>query len=239
MRNCYKTILRGCKVFPWKKRCFRKRFLVVVCNVMSSVSEIPVMTFAVAVLDQLTAYHDLIHELKQYQNQRAIIFGRHNVTRKTSVNGNEFDWGPPRCSGWEPCEEGLRELGWFSSSPQCPWGGHQGDGARLFAAVPGGKMRDNEHKLKKRDIQTGYKENLCSHEDREALEQAAWQGQTISILEAFQAPTGYSPEQASLTSESTLLWAGGWARDLLRPLPAWIFHDPVICTLIRAGYSRF
>lgn len=40
---------------------------VVACNVMSSASEIPVMTFAVAVPDQQTTYNGLIHEGQQYQ----------------------------------------------------------------------------------------------------------------------------------------------------------------------------
>lgn len=56
-------------------------------------------------------------------------------------------------------------------------------------------MSDNKHKMKKREIQAGYKENLSPHEDGRALEQVAWRGRSISILEAFQAPTGYSPEQ--------------------------------------------
>lgn len=57
---------------------------------MSSASEIPVMTLTVAVLDQPAGYNGLIHELKQDENQRAIIFGRQNVTRKTSVIWSEF-----------------------------------------------------------------------------------------------------------------------------------------------------
>ena len=57
---------------------------------MSSASEIPVMTLTVAVLDQPTAYNGLIHELKQDENQRAIIFGRQNVTGKASVIWSEF-----------------------------------------------------------------------------------------------------------------------------------------------------
>lgn len=57
---------------------------------MSSASEIPVMTLTVAVLDQPTAYNGLIHELKQDENQRAIILGRQNVTAKASVIWSEF-----------------------------------------------------------------------------------------------------------------------------------------------------
>jgi len=104
------------RLFFSGKKSFRKKFQVVLRNVMSSVSEIPSMTFAVAVLHQPTAYNGLIHEQKQCQNQRAIIFGRQNVTRKASVNGSEFSCRPPRCSGREhlPCEEGLRDPGWFS-----------------------------------------------------------------------------------------------------------------------------
>jgi len=38
----------------------------------------------------------------------------------------------------------------------------------------------------------------------------------------FQGKEGQSPEQPSLTSKLTLLWAVDWTRDLLRSLPTWI-----------------
>lgn len=53
---------------------FQKKVQGVLCNVMSSASEILVMTFAV--LDQQTTYNGLVHEGQQYQNPRAITFGR-------------------------------------------------------------------------------------------------------------------------------------------------------------------
>lgn len=73
------------------------------------------------------------------------------------------------------CEERLRELGKFRLEKRQLCGnltaafqylqrGHQGDGARLFAVLHGGRMRDNEYKLK-REIQNGCKEKLSHPED--------------------------------------------------------------------------
>lgn len=85
MKNCYE---KGC--FALEKKVFQKKVQVFLCNVMSSASESPVMTFAVAVLDQQTTYNGLTHKGQQYQNQRAIIFGRQSVPRKASMNRREF-----------------------------------------------------------------------------------------------------------------------------------------------------
>lgn len=82
-----------------KKKCVRKNFQVVLCNIMSSASEIPVMTFAVAVLDQQTTYNGLIHEGQQDQNPRVTIFGRHPKEGINEQKGVQLR--APRCSGWE------------------------------------------------------------------------------------------------------------------------------------------
>jgi len=42
----------------------------------------------------------------------------------------------------------------------------------------------------------------------------------VSICGDFQDHTAQGPEQHGLTSQLSLLWAGGCARDLLRFLPA-------------------
>ena len=45
-----------------------------------------------------------------------------------------------------------------NSSPQYLQGGQQGDGARSFTVVCGGKTRGGGLKLKKGEVQSGYKE---------------------------------------------------------------------------------
>lgn len=168
-------------------------------------------------LDQPTAYNGLIHELKQYQNQKAIIFGRQNVTRKASINRSEFSWGPPRCSRWEQLP---RELGWFClekrellrGEPRAAPSAHEEvieetePGSSQLCLVGGW---DSKNKMEKREIQVGYKEDLCPHEDSWALEQVAQQGQTVSILEVFQAPWVCTPGYPLGTTLSNLsdLWA--------------------------------
>ena len=55
------------------------------------------------------------------------------------------------------CEEGLRELDLVILKKRILWGrpnsslpGHMRESVRLFAAVHGGRIRDNRHKLKQK-----------------------------------------------------------------------------------------
>lgn len=193
------------------------------------------MTFAVAVLDQPTAYNGLIHELKQDENQRAIIFGRQNVTWKASINWSEFIWGPPRGSGQEHllCKKGLRELGWFSLQKGQSWGDLRADPSAYEEVVE--KMGIQAHSFFwwiderlsiswKRRGSAGYKLEHFPHEGSRTLQQITQRLCRVHPVRVS-ALTGLaqSLEQSGVNPELNLLWAGGQARDLLSSLPMWIF----------------
>lgn len=139
------------------------------------------------------------------------------------------------------CEEQLRELGKFrlekrqlcrnlTAAFQYLQRGHQGDGARLFAVPHGGRMRDNEYKLKL-EIQNGCKEKLFHPEDSQAVREAAQRGCTTFILQVLQDRTGQSSEKPGLTSRLTPVWAAGWTGDLWRSLPTWVILG-LLCNIL-------
>lgn len=66
------------------------------------------------------------------------------------------------------------------------------------------------------------------HSFSPALQQAAQRGCTVSSLRGFPDLAKQWPEEPPLISWSTLLWAAGWNRDLLRSLPAWITFWPFL-----------
>lgn len=109
-----------------------------------------------------------------------------------------------------------------NSSPQCLWGHLQGGGAGLFTAVQGRKVRDNRHKLKQKfrlDVRRNF--FLWLPENILLVTLVAQRGCAVSVLGSFRTVTGRSPGQLGLTSELTLVWAGGRTRDLLTCLPDW------------------
>ena len=146
-------------------------------------------------------------------------FGAPN-TRKTLANWSEFSWEPPRWvrqehlslrrgwGSWAGAVWRWEALGGPNSSPQpVPTRRRsQTSEARLFTAVPGGWVRGSGHTLKEEMFRPLNFFPKCS----QALEQMTqrlcslypWRGST---------PTGLaqSLQQSGLTSELTLLWAGG------------------------------
>ena len=54
---------------------------------------------------------------------------------------------------------------------------------RTYEEVIGERLRDNRRKWEKREVQTGYKENLFHHEDSQALEQVTQRGCASLSLE--------------------------------------------------------
>lgn len=92
--------------------------------------------------------------------------------------------------------------------------GHQdGQGLEhvLCEVVDGGRLRDNGHKLRQKRFRLD-KKKLFHDEDSRAVKVAVQRGCTLSTLGGFK-------EQPGLMSYLTLLWAGGWTRDLLQLLP--------------------
>lgn len=76
--------------------------------------------------------------------------------------------------------------------------------------------------VERRGVRNGSKEKLFLYNDIPAMAQAAQRGCAISVLWGFQVSSGSSPGQPGLTLELPLLWGGGWTRNLLRSLPAWV-----------------
>lgn len=101
--------------------------------------------------------------------------------------------------------------------------GNDGDGARLSGAV----WQEDKRwwcYLKQKRFRWGVRKKILS-----TSTVGKWVTKrdcAFSICGSSQDPAGSSLRKPGLSSEPTLLWAGGWIKDILRSLPAWIFLWP-------------
>ena len=75
-------------------------------------------------------------------------------------------------------------LGAPDSSPRYLQGCQQGDGARCFTVVCGGRMRGSRHKLIQAWFRQDMRKTFPPHEGSQAVEQAVQRGCAITVHEA-------------------------------------------------------
>lgn len=132
-------------------------------------------------------------------------------------------WGLGTCPVRRSCRTALGKPGEEAASwgtqvqPPAPWRLAR---VRFFTTQHCKRTRDSGHNLKW-EVQTAYKGKLFAHEDRQAMEEAAKRECAVSILAGVEDPTGESSEQPGLSPGVSLLWAGGWTKELVRYFPAW------------------
>lgn len=158
----------------------------------------------------------------------------------TGKEDSPWQWG--RLQYWElgnsSVEKPLGAVSWtwvssvswqqrWPTTSGCPWTGTphsslpEGDYEEIIMKLePGsskqcmGGMRPNGHK---------WKEERFRLEDSQAVDHIVQSGCVAFSLGDFQGPPRKSPEHPGLISELTQVWAGGWARHLLKSLQTWFF----------------
>lgn len=154
-----------------------------------------------------------------------------------------LDWQTGACSvkchkavGWKKCqsyEEMPADWGFISlemtqlqedlrALSQHLQGGCGKAKGRLFTVVHSWRRGCNCHTSKWEDLTAASKE-LSSRKDKHANRLP--KKILVSVCGNFQATTTQNPKQPDLTSQLTLLQAGGWTKDLLVSLSVWVKKD--------------
>lgn len=110
---------------------------------------------------------------------------------------------------------------WGLNNKKSLWRDYWEDGAGVFTTVYGRRKRDNVHKWQQQRFRLDKRKKTFSPWGQSSSGTGC-PGRLCSLCACFEDPAGSSPEQPDLTSQLTLLWAGGWTGGLLNSLPAWI-----------------